>query len=432
MIYSRLLQSSIRALLVMALNGCANSATPPASASPTTSLQEPSPFPTAVEPLVILTPTQLITNFEQCVNAGGTMQRTYPRQCISYNDESFEEVLPEGIVFSHSYGNKGRGNREDPYFIMSTLDGGYLITGIANDSECLVRKINSSGQEEWAYRLGRELSEEFQFVNASFNCWSAAQSPDGEYRVLVQGANGSVGKFFLIKFDKDGKRGPGTLINYRQGRSIHLDKDGNLLWLKSFGLAAKVIETSDGGYAFVGRFPNDSPDSGTHIFKTDANETYLWETNLCRDQYVQQAWQQDIVCSYAYLRDAIQSQDGSYVLAGGLGDGVWLLKTDPQGSIEWIKSYPVGMSRSISSDLIQTSDGGFLMAGAALGDGILIKMDAAGNLQWSRMFGGSESDEFRMMEQHPNDEIVILGLTESFGEARENTWLLGIDLSAIK
>jgi hypothetical protein len=59
-------------------------------------------------------------------------------------------------------------------------------------------------------------------------------------------------------------------------------------------------------------------------------------------------------------------------------------------------------------------------------------MDAAGNLQWSRMFGGSESDEFRMMEQHPNDEIVILGLTESFGEAGENTWLLGIDLSAIK
>ena len=417
----------------MALSGCTNSAALPTSAPPTTPLQEPSPIPTAIQPQTILTPTLLITNFEQCVNAGGSIQRTYPHQCISSGGESFEEVLPAGIVFSYIYGNKGRGDREDPYFITPTLDGGYLITGRANDSQCLVRKINSKGEEEWAYRSGRELSEEFQFVNASFNCWSAVQSPDGEYRVLVHGANNSVGKFFLIKFDKDGKRGLGTVINFRQGRSLHWDKDGNLVWLKSFGLAAKVIETSDGGYAFVGRFPNDSPDGSSHIFKTDANETYLWEANLCRDKYVQRAWQQDIVCSYDYLRDAIQSQDGGYVLAGGLSNDVWLVKTDPHGDIEWIKSHAVGLSRSVgNARLIQTSDGGFLMAGAGQGDGMLIKMDATGNLQWSRTFGGSESDEFIMIEQRPNDEIVILGLTESFGEARENTWLLGIDLSAIE
>jgi hypothetical protein len=430
MIYSRLLQYAIGALLVMALSGCANSVTLPTATSPTASLQESSPLPTTVEPLVILTPTPLISNFAQCINLGGSVQRTYPRQCISYSGESFKEVLAEGIVFSHIYGEKE--NSEEPYFITSTLDGGYLITGQSNEFSCLVRKINSAGGEEWEYRLGQELEEEFQFVNASFTCWSAAQSSDGEYRVLVHGADGSVGKFFLIQFDKFGKRGSGTVINYRQGRSLHWDKDGNLLWLKSFGLGAQVIETSDGGYAFVGRFPNDSPDSSTHIFKTDANETYLWEANLCRDKYIQQAWQHDIVCSYDYLRDAIQSQDGGYVLVGGLSHGVWLMKTDSHGSIEWIKSYMPESNRAIGRVLIQTPDGGFLIAGEQHGDGMLLKTDAAGNMQWSKTFGGNEDDEFIMIEQHPNDEIVIMGLTKSFGEGRDNTWLLGIDLSAIK
>ena len=417
-------------MLVTALSGCANSAIPPTSASPTASSQKPSPLSTAIQPLISLTPTAIIPNFEECINLGDAVQRTFPRQCISYSGESFEEVLPEYIVFSYIYGEKG--NSEEPYFITSTLDRGYLIAGQSNEFSCLVRKINSSGEKEWEYRLGQELEKEFQFVNASFTCWSAAQSPDGEYRVLVHGANGSIGKFFLIQFDQYGKRGTGTVINYRQGRSLHWDKEGNLLWLKSFGLAARVIETSDNGYAFVGRFPNDSPDSSTHIFKTDANETYLWETNLCRDKYVQQTWQQDIVCTYDYLQDSIQSQDGGYVLVGGLSHGMWLVKTDSQGSIEWIKSYMSELSRTIGRVLIQTSDGGFLIAGEQNSDGVLVKTDNAGNIQWSQSFGGGDDDEFVAIEQRPNNEIAIMGLTKSFGEGTTNTWLLGIDLSAIK
>jgi hypothetical protein len=430
MTYSRLLRQVIGAMLVMALSGCTNSAISPTATLPTTFLQESSPSPTAIQPLITLTPTALISNFEQCINLGGSILRTYPRQCLSYSGESFEEVLPEGIVFSYIYGKKG--NSEEPYFITSTLDGGYLITGESNESSCLVRKLNSSGEEEWEHRLGQELEADVQLVNASFNCWFAAQSPDGEYGVLAHGANGIIGKYFIIRLDRYGKRGPGKVIAYRQGMRLQLDKAGYPLWVNSFGLGGQVVETSDGGYTFVGGFPNDSPDGSTHIVKTDANGAYLWETNLCRDKYVQQTWQQDKVCSYDYLRDAIQSQDGGYVFVGGLSHGVWLAKTDSQGSIEWIKSYVSELNKTIGRALIETSDGGFLIAGEQHGDAILIKTDGTGNMQWSQTFGGGGVDEFIAIVQHPNDEIVLMGSTTSFGEGIENTWLLGIDLSAIQ
>ena len=58
--------------------------------------------------------------------------------------------------------------------------------------------------------------------------------------------------------------------------------------------------------------------------------------------------------------------------------------------------------------------------------------DRTGNMQWSQTFGGGGVDEFIAIVQHPNDEIVLMGSTTSFGEGIENTWLLGIDLSAIQ
>ena len=429
MIYSRLLQQMMWVILVMALSGCFTPTTPfPTQAQAVTK----SPEPTQIEAVVITpTSTQIpIASFEECAELGNPIQSTFPRQCTVTSNEIFIEALPKGVIFSKVYGENRRSER--PYFITSTMDGGYLITGTANFDQCLIRKLDASGEKEWEYKLGQELRDELQFAGATFTCWSAAQSSDGEYGVLVHGADGIIGKYFIIRLDRHGKRGPGTVINYRQGKSLHWDKQGNLIWLDSFGLGAKAIETFDGGHAFVGRFPNETPDSSTHIFKTDATGTYLWEINLCRDNYVQQTWQEDIVCSYDYLQDAIQSQDGGYVLVGGLSQGVWLVKTDSHGAIEWIKSYMQESNTTIGRVLIQTPDGGFLIAGEQNSDGMLIKMDDAGNMQWSKTFGGNEHDEFITIEQRPNDEIVLMGSTKSFGEGLENTWLLGIDLSAFE
>lgn len=430
MTYQKLLQQVIGAILVITVIGCI---------APSTPLESPTPMQPMRVPTVIINPTPTlfqISSFEECVELGNSIQSTYPRQCISDSGEIFKEVLPEGVIFSKIYGEKG--HYEDAFFITSTINGGYLITGAANGYQCLIRKLDASGETEWEYALGLELREEFQFPNGMFSCWSARQTSDGSYVIIGTGRTefGLIGKFFIIKLDRDGKWGSAEIIVEREGKIAHLDKEGSVIWLNSFDMGGEVIETSDGGYAIAGRFSSGSPDSSTHIIKTNANGAFVWEKNLCLDKNVQQAWEKETVCSYNNLWDAIQSQDGGYVMTGGFGNGAWLVKTDSNGNVEWIQSY-MQESWNAGHALIQLPDGGYLIAGAQLidqkyQDGTLIKTDSAGNLQWSRTFGGDKHDRFLLMEQGSNNEIIVIGSTESFGEGASHIWLLGFDITNLK
>jgi hypothetical protein len=241
-------------------------------------------------------------------------------------------------------------------------------------------------------------------------------------------------RFFTIKLDRDGKWVSVEAIAEKAGKVFYLDSDGKPVWLTSLGIEIgmqrKVVETLDGGYAMAGPLPQDSSGSNIHIVKTDANGAFVWEKNLCRDKNIQQTWEKEIVCSYNYVNGVIQSQDGGYVMTGGLGMETWLIKMDTNGNLEWIQSF-LEESPNTGNALMQLPDGGYLIAGSQLideqRDGMLIKTDSAGNLQWSRTFGGDQEDWFRMMKQSPNSEIIIMGWTESFGEGSHNTWLLGID-----
>ena len=428
------LQCLIGVVWIIGLVGCSAPTTPAESSAPMHS-QAISITPTETQITTAdATPTlKIITNFEECVALGNPVQNTFPRQCIGDNEEIFQEALDTGIVFSKTYGGKGR---DTAYAILSTKDGGHLITGATNDFQCLILKIDASNEKEWEYTLGQELREEFQFTNAWFHCELARQTPDGGYMVMGSGFNGETHKYFTIKLDQDGKWITTDEIGEREGKIAYLDVDGNLTWLNSFGLPRKVIETSNGGYAIAGTFPGGSPDNSIHIIKADDNGGLVWEKNLCLDEKVQEIWEEKVVCHYSNLWDAIQLQDGGYAMTGGFGNGIWLVKTDDNGNIEWIKSFIQELGNS-GRALVQMPDGGFLVAGEQLmnqryQDGILIRTDSAGILQWSKTFGGDQHDWFIGISQGLKDEIIIIGGTQSFGEGAEDIWLLGIDSKILK
>jgi hypothetical protein len=193
-----------------------------------------------------------------------------------------------------------------------------------------------------------------------------------------------------------------------------------------FGLAGELMETSDNGYAVVGRIWVDAPNGNTHLFRVDANGNYLWERNLCRDEYIKEAWEKEIVCSDNNLWGGVQSKDGGFVFTGGY-DETWLVKTNSDGFVEWIKTFEDASGHAV----IQTPDGGFLIAGGD-GEGLLIKTDESGNLQWSKTLGGERYDRFTKMMINPKGEIIVVGSTESFGKGSESIWLLGFDLSGLE
>jgi hypothetical protein len=295
--------------------------------------------------------------------------------------------------------------------------------------------LDASGAKEWEASFGQELSQEFQLPSVTFICWLVRQTLDGEYVVIGVGNDEfrTFQKPFMITLDHQGHRISGQLIVEKAGKFPYLDRNGNLVWLTSLGLQSKeVVETSDSGYIIVGKFPQSMPDSNTHMIKTNEKGSYVWDRNLCLDKNIQQAWKKEIVCSYNTVMDVIESKDGGFAMTGG----TWLLKTDTNGNIEWIQSYSQEFSDHIWS-LIQMADGGFLIAGEKHVDknqldGMLIKTDSAGNLQWSRTIGGDQEDRFIALEQVSNDEIIIMGWTESFGEGSSDIWLLAFESTILR
>ena len=72
-----------------------------------------------------------------------------------------------------------------------------------------------------------------------------------------------------------------------------------------------------------------------------------------------------------------QTNDGGYIVAGGLGGQAWLLKLDRYGEEEWQNTYSLG-DFGYTRSVIQTSDGGYLYCSW---EGI-VKADSNGNEEW--------------------------------------------------
>lgn len=407
---------------IVALVGCTPPTTPvnlttpiPLSISTKVSTVTPNPTPTVVQ----------ITNFEECIASGALIRDTFPRECLSNKGEIFQE----GLIFNKTYGTA---NYDTGRFITSTVDGGYLITGDTNG--CWVLKLDAFGEKEWESTFSQELNQEFELPNTGFVCWLAKQTPDGGYTIMGVGNDSFSGGMmkqtpFIITLDHVGKRLSGQVIVEKAGKIPYLGQDGNLIWLTSLGLKRKVFETIDGGYIIVGHFDQSLPDSNMHMVKTDQSGSYEWDKNLCLDKNISQTWEEEIVCSYDYVVDVIQLQDGSFVMTGA-HKGAWLLKTDPDGNIEWIHSYRGEINSGQA--VLQMPDNGFLIAGYKVVDqkqidGTLVNTDHEGNLRWVRTIGGEKTDWFTALVQAANDEIIIMGWTESFGKGSSDIWLLAIE-----
>ncbi len=81
-------------------------------------------------------------------------------------------------------------------------------------------------------------------------------------------------------------------------------------------------------------------------------------------------------------------------------------------------------------DLIRTFDGGYLMVGATNSfgfgsqDGYIVRFDVAGNLLWSAVVGGTADDWLRSAIELPDGTIMAVGTTFSFGSGNSDIYLL--------
>ncbi|MDT0558584.1 hypothetical protein RM697_08000 [Ichthyenterobacterium sp. W332] len=199
-----------------------------------------------------------------------------------------------------------------------------------------------------------------------------------------------------------------------------------------------VVATNDGGYAILGFTQSTDGD----IINKQNEDFDFWLLKFDAENQLQ--WQK----TFGGTNDdkgvtIIQTTEGGFAILGysnsnngdvsqnfGLQD-FWILKLDPNGNIEWERTYGFqGADRGIS--LIQTNDTGFLLCGIldvtasggegntsrlyqrhAGGDYWVLKLNTSGNLEWSKFFGGNFTDTPEGLIQTSDNNYIIVGGSDS-------------------
>jgi hypothetical protein len=127
--------------------------------------------------------------------------------------------------------------------------------------------------------------------------------------------------------------------------------------------------------------------------------------------------------------------DGGFGLAGftesyGVGyTDFWLVKTDANGQPEWNHTFG-GIDVEEAYSVIQTVDGGYALVGytSSYGTGSndmwLVKTDPNGQIEWSQTFGGFAGESAYSVIQTSDGEFVLAGGTASYGAGQGDIWII--------
>ena len=209
----------------------------------------------------------------------------------------------------------GTPRTDEPQKIVSTLDGGFLLSGYALESnddkfDALLIKTDAEGRTQWQRTYGK--------ANQNERMYTAVANPDGTYLVAgtrnADTTNGD-GLAYLLKINALGdtlwsrsyfpnyctetfwdikplRNGSGFVLagstcNSTTGRDdillVKIDNNGNIIFDKRYGNPDKydyphvVVEASDGGFIMggvEGLYGLD--DQRALVMKTDANGNQLW------------------------------------------------------------------------------------------------------------------------------------------------------------
>ncbi len=341
--------------------------------------------------------------------------------------------------------------------IIPAFDSGYLIVGSTASFgqglfDVFLVKVNEEGETLWTRTYGGEGNDYGYDIIAT---------PDSSY--LIVGSTSSFGQgssdVYLIKIDNNGRiiwqRTYGgvypdggfsitftydscyVISGYTKSFSNNLDCDlyllkinqnGELLWEKIYGLRGFgldefgycVKESKDSGLVIVGygRFPFGHGADDVWLLKTDSEGETLF-TKVFGGE----------LGDYGYF--LIPNENNEILLIGYSGSfntNVYLIKTDSFGNALWQRNYggsgyDIGYAGTLENNnyLIVGSTESF---GQGQNDVYLIVIDNNGNLIFSNTFGGSNVDKGYSITKTRDGNFLIVGYTLSFGQGSADVYLI--------
>ena len=213
------------------------------------------------------------------------------------------------------------------------------------------------------------------------------------------------------------------------GYLIKTNSMGDTLWTRIYDSVSvtAIQQTYDGGYIITGSANSNNGDVA--LIKTDMNGNPQWfkayggtANNIDEGYFVR------------------QTTDSGYVVVGiinitGLGQEVYLIKTNANGDTLWTKAYcgsgPFDGQWGYSVQ--QTRDGGYILVGTSnvftLGvqSIYVIKTNSTGDTLWTKIYGGIHVEEAYSIQQTADGGYVIAGGTNDFPIPDARVYLIKTD-----
>jgi hypothetical protein len=290
---------------------------------------------------------------------------------------------------------------------------------------------------------------------------SQAQSPNTAWRTASSSDNNII------------KSNDGNIINYStQNGNIIIEKinplNGSVEWTSAeFGgngenVCNQIINSTDGGYIFVGRSSSSNIPLNSHKGGNDG-----WIVKLNSNGILE--WQKTIGgTGNDNLRFIQQNPDNSYIISGATnstngdlssipskgGNDRWVIKLNEDGSINWHKTYGGSSSDIVSIMLLNASNNIILSGNSTSTNGDLTSIPhkgandvwimevshTNGDILWSKRYGGSKADVFASVtEDNVHGGYICAGYTLSddldilFGGSTkkdgQDYWVVKLDIN---
>jgi len=342
--------------------------------------------------------------------------------------------------------------------LQQTSDDGFILAGLtysfgAGLSDAFILKLDLNGNLQWQKTYGGRRSDTANSIQ---------QTTDGGF--IVAGSTFSFGNglsdVWILKLDKDGSLiwqktyggsdsdiansiqqttdggfiVAGSTFSFGNGLSdvwiLKLDKDGSLIWQKTYGgsdsdIANSIQQTTDGGFIVAGStFSFGNGLSDVWILKLDKDGGLIWQKTY-GDPYRDEAYSIGL------------TSDGGYIIAGhtalSLNDiNLWVFKIDSSGKMLWQKKLGnENIDEAYSAK--QTSDGGYIVVGYAtpsrtsFSDIWVLKLSPTGMTEWEKIFGGARRDVAASVIETFDGSYIIACSTTSYGAGNYDIWVLKLD-----
>lgn len=216
-----------------------------------------------------------------------------------------------------------------------------------------------------------------------------------------------------------------------QGRVLIYVVELEHLWAKTYGTPANdwtiwlevynipVLQTADGGLIVAST--NDSDD--ILLLKLDPDGNIQWQKTYTNISY------------RVILADMIQTYDGGYIFTGAIGPNYFtgtgydalVVKLDNEGNIQWWKTYDLSDAFERAGRILQTSDGGFILV-AGGGDPVIIKLDQDCDVQGYKVFGDpGAGDGFHAFGQTSDGGYIGVGYSFAGVPGGMDFWVVKMD-----